>query len=86
MDDMAAQQAAKHYVPVVQQHDSMVSPEWLKKISPEAAVHTGIYQIFESLRDGDQCLAQVMKSITGKCIQSATMILLPASKQPLSPA
>ena len=69
MDDMARQQAAKHYVPVVQQHDAMVSPEWLRKISPEAAVHTGICQIFESFRDGDQGLAQVRKSITGKSRQ-----------------
>ena len=43
-----------------------VTPEWLKSIAPEAAVNSNVLNIFNSFNDGDQCLAQVMQSVTGK--------------------
>lgn len=43
-----------------------VTPHWLKAVAPDARVNSNILKIFDSFRDGDQCLAQVMQSVTGK--------------------
>lgn len=51
-----------HFLP---QADT-VTPQWLKAVAPEAAVNSNVLRIFDSLRDGDQCFAQVMQSVTGK--------------------
>ncbi|KAL3130729.1 hypothetical protein ABBQ38_000076 [Trebouxia sp. C0009 RCD-2024] len=50
-----------HFLP---QADT-VTPQWLKAVAPEAAVNSNVLRIFDSLRDGDQCFAQVMQSVTG---------------------
>ena len=44
----------------------MVTPDWLKAVAPAAAINSNVLNVFESLKDEDHCLAQVMQSITGK--------------------
>ena len=51
-----------HFLPQAE----TVTPHWLKAVAPEAAVNSNVLRIFDSLRDGDQCFAQVMQSVTGK--------------------
>ena len=40
-------------------------PSWLGAVAPEAQVSERVLEIFESFKDKDQCLAQVMQSVTG---------------------
>ena len=51
-----------------------VVPKWLKSIAPEAAVNSIVLDIFDSFKDGDQCLAQVMQSVTGKQLASSLAV------------
>ena len=43
-----------------------MTPHWLKAVAPEARVNSNVLKIFDSFKDGDQCFAQVMQSVTGK--------------------
>ena len=40
-------------------------PSWLSAVAPNAQISSTVLQIFESLKDKDQCLAEVMQSVTG---------------------
>ncbi|KAL0043790.1 hypothetical protein WJX82_000576 [Trebouxia sp. C0006] len=40
-------------------------PTWLGAVAPEAQVSERVLEIFESFKDKDHCLAQVMQSVTG---------------------
>jgi len=40
-------------------------PSWLGAVAPNAQINTKVLQIFESFKDKDQCLAEVMQSVTG---------------------
>jgi len=40
-------------------------PSWLGAVAPEAQVSEKVLEIFESFKDKDHCLAQVMQSVTG---------------------
>lgn len=44
-------------------------PSWLGAVAPEAQVNERVLEIFESFKDKDQCLAQVMQSVTGMANQ-----------------
>ena len=52
----------------------IVTPDWLKAVAPEAGVNSNILDIFDSLKDGDQCFAQVMQSVTGKPHRKAPLL------------
>ena len=64
--EAAAKAGHGHMLPFIQSGHPMTSPEWLRKIAPDAEIHEELYNIFESFKDGDQCLASVMKSVTGQ--------------------
>ncbi len=40
-------------------------PTWLGAVAAEAQVSERVLEVFESFKDKDQCLAQVMQSVTG---------------------
>lgn len=51
-----------------------VTPHWLKAVAPEARVNSNVLKIFDSFKDGDQCFAQVMQSVTGKPHHDAPIV------------
>lgn len=61
-NDDQATPVRPHFMP---QGDT-VTPHWLKAVAPEARVNSNVLKIFDSFKDGDQCFAQVMQSVTGK--------------------
>ncbi len=52
-------------------------PSWLGAVAPEAQVSERVLEIFESFKDKDQCLAQVMQSVTGIANQVYAVKLWP---------
>ncbi|DBA83613.1 hypothetical protein WJX77_012231 [Trebouxia sp. C0004] len=46
-------------------HGGTRCPSWLGAVAPEAQVCKSVLEIFESFKDKDNCLAQVMQSVTG---------------------
>ena len=63
--DEGSDEAAPGRHPFMPQADT-VTPQWLKAVAPEARVNSNVLKIFDSFKDGDQCFAQVMQSVTGK--------------------
>ena len=61
-EDGDAFRVRPHFMPQAE----TVTPHWLKAVAPEARVNSNVPKIFDSFKDGDQCFAQVMQSVTGK--------------------
>lgn len=61
--DMTARQPSATHQAVRWTHT--VSPAWLTAVAPGAAVHNVVADIFDSLADGSDGIAEVIKTVTG---------------------